>query len=181
MYKAINFLTIFWVITLTSCSYDMANYIDLSHPNCSNRKVIEISENIYNIDEKIHTEISNWIRNNLKQDGYEFVEESNHAATMLVTINHESSDISDQSPTIHQKGKYETKETEKLPLFHHKVNITMEDLVCGRETKTINLELDTFETNFMDALPEVMESLEEGFANTKGPKSHTIITVERKL
>lgn len=181
MYKAVKFLSILLGLGLTSCSYDMANYIDLSHPNCSSNKVIEVSENIYNIDPQVYSEISTWLKNNLKQEGYDLSEESKKPATMLVTINHEMSDISDQAPSIHQKGRNEQTETANPKMFHHKVNIIMEDMVCGRETKRINVEMDTFETNFLEALPELMESLEEGFANTKGPKSRTIITVERKL
>tara|TARA_R110002050_G_scaffold412_3_gene2800 strand:+ start:8416 stop:8952 length:537 start_codon:yes stop_codon:yes gene_type:complete len=178
MYKAVKIL--FLTLGLSSCSYDMANYIDLSHPNCSNDKVVEVSENIYNIDSNIYSEINKWLKNNLRQDGYDLVEESKKPATMLVTINHEAADVSNEAPVIHRKGKYE-QDPEKLQMWRHRINITMEDLICGRETKTITVEMDTFESNFLDALPELMESLEEGFANTKGPKSHTVITVERKL
>lgn len=178
MYKAVKIL--FLTLGLSSCSYDMANYIDLSHPNCSNDKVVEVSENIYNIDSNIYSGINKWLKNNLKQDGYDLVEESKKPATMLVTINHEAADVSNEAPVIRRKGKYE-QDPEKLQMWRHRINITMEDLICGRETKTITVEMDTFESNFLDALPELMESLEEGFANTKGPKSHTVITVERKL
>ncbi len=180
MYKAIKFLSIILGLGLGSCSYDMANYIDLSHPNCSNNKIVEVSENIYNINPQIYSEISTWVKNNLKQDGYELSEESKNTTTMLVTINHEVSDVSGEAPMIHQKGK-NGPDVDKPKMFRHKVNIMMEDLVCGRETKTINVEMDTFEPDFLEALPELMESLEEGFANTKGPKSRTVITVERKL
>ena len=174
-----SFYSLFVMVFLSSCGYDMAAYTKFSTPPCQAEKVATMSPNIYGIDGKIYEATSEWVKKTLTKQGYLF--DATREANVLVTINHEVLDKKEPGVEAGEEKDARQGALSTEPIYYHQLVIILEDIGCKKESMTLTVNLETYSPQFNDIIPELLESLEDPFTRTKGPHSKTVKRIQRKI
>lgn len=174
----------FFIGFVTGCTtYDMATYTRLA-PNgsgCGAEKIVLISPNLHGIDDDIYQATTAWIKKSLKAEGYQFNDKKQ--ATVVVSVDHKVKQISKTGPDLTKTQEvFEGEGTPtSTPIYRHHLTVMVEDLSCNQESMTLDVDVETYSDQLSDSIPDLLDSLDESFAKTKGPCSKTKKRIFRKF
>jgi len=61
------------------------------------------------------------------------------------------------------------------------LTVMVEDLSCNQESMILDVHVETYSDRLSDSIPDLLDSLDESFAKTKGPRSKTTKRIFRKF
>ena len=171
--------SLFLLMILSGCAYDMASYVQLSDAPCSGEKNVIIEPN-EDMDADVYEAASSWLRDYLVGRGYRF----NHdKPNVWVTLGH---DVTPGETEADEVGRVkEVYEGEGAPssasLYHHLLQIHINDKRCPKDSLKVHVSLDTYSENTSDVLPELMASLKQSITNTGVPRAKTVHHISRRV
>ncbi|MBM3610746.1 MAG: hypothetical protein FJX18_04390 [Alphaproteobacteria bacterium] len=163
--------------------YDMATYTRLapSTNGCASEKIVLISPNLHGIEDEIYQATADWIKKSLVAEGYRF--DDKKKATVLVSINHKVKEAPKTEPDLTKTQEVFEGEGAPIstPIYRHHLTVMVEDLSCNQESMILDVHVETYSDRLSDSIPDLLDSLDESFAKTKGPRSKTTKRIFRKF